>query len=98
MLIGTPAWKKKRYNDDWRPGDTANMAFGQGYVGVTPLQMACFMASLARGQTYTKPTLLHVEGRAPQRSEPIGISAENYRALLEGMESIRRCIDENSRS
>ena len=86
MLIGTPAWKKKRYNDDWRPGDTANMAFGQGYVGVTPLQMACFMASLARGQTYTKPTLLHVEGRAPQRSEPIGISAENYRALLEGME------------
>jgi penicillin-binding protein 2 len=49
-------------------------------------RMACFMASLARGQTYTKPTLLHVEGRAPQRSEPIGISAENYRALLEGME------------
>jgi penicillin-binding protein 2 len=86
MLIGNPAWKKKRYNDDWRPGDTANMAFGQGYVGVTPLQMACFMASLARGQTYTKPTLLHVEGRAPQRSEPIGISAENYQALLEGME------------
>jgi len=86
MLIGNPAWKKKRYNDDWRPGDTANMAFGQGYVGVTPLQMACFMASLARGQTYTKPTLLHVAGRAPQRTEPIGLSAENYRALLEGME------------
>jgi len=86
MLIGNPAWKKKRYNDDWRPGDTANMAFGQGYVGVTPLQMACFMASLARGQTYTKPTLLHVAGRAPQRSEPIGISAENYQALLQGME------------
>ena len=88
MLIGNPAWKKKQKKDDWRPGDTANLAFGQGYVGVTPLGMACFMASLARGQTYTKPTLLHVEGRAPQRSEPIGISAENYQALLEGMERV----------
>jgi penicillin-binding protein 2 len=88
MLIGNPAWKKKRYGDDWRPGDTANMAFGQGYVGVTPLGMACFMASLARGQTYTKPTLVHQEGRAPQHSDPIGISAENYQALLDGMERV----------
>jgi penicillin-binding protein 2 len=88
MLVGTPEWKRQKKNEAWFPGDTANMAFGQGYVSVTPLGMACFMASLARGQTYTKPTLLHQEDRPPQRSDPIGISGENYRALLDGMELV----------
>jgi penicillin-binding protein 2 len=88
ILIGTPQWKKKSVGDDWRPGDTANMAFGQGYVAVTPLQMACLVASLARGETYTKPLILHQENRPPQRTEPIGISVGDYQALIEGMQRV----------
>ncbi|MBI5380457.1 MAG: peptidoglycan glycosyltransferase [Opitutae bacterium] len=88
MIVPDPAWKKKTKGESWFDGDTANLSFGQGYVEVTPLQMACFMASLARGETHTRPTLIHEENRPPQRSAPIGLSAENYRALIDGMELV----------
>ncbi len=88
MIVPDAAWKKKTKGEPWYPGDTANFSIGQGDMQVTPLQMACFLASLARGQTQTTPTLLHQAGRPPQRSEPIGLPAEQYQALIEGMERV----------
>src|SRR5208283_3646965 len=44
MLIPDPAWKKRVRDEAWFAGDTANMAIGQGDVGVTPMDMACFVA------------------------------------------------------
>ncbi len=85
-LIPDPAWKKERYGQSWVPGDTANMSIGQGFILVTPLQMATFTASVARGQTRTTPFITHDPERPTQRTEPIGISPANYAALLEGME------------
>ncbi len=86
MLIPDPAWKQKRENEAWFGGDTANMSIGQGFIVVTPLQMACVVASLARGETATRPTLLHDPHRRPQHSEPLGLTPAQYAALLEGME------------
>lgn len=85
-LVPDPAWKKEYGAGSWFPGDTANLSIGQGFLLVTPLQMATFTASVARGQLHTEPTLVHVPDRAPQRTAPIGLSAENYAALLQGME------------
>jgi penicillin-binding protein 2 len=86
MMIPDPAWKLRERDARWFPGDTANMSIGQGDVSVTPLQMACFTASVARGEVFTKPTLLHRPGAAPQRYESIGLTTEQRAALLEGME------------
>jgi len=69
----------------WFPGDTANLSIGQGDTLVSPLQVACMVASLARGETQTKPTLLHDPNRPTQRTEPIGLSAEDYQAVMQGM-------------
>jgi penicillin-binding protein 2 len=46
-LIPTQKWKKRIYNEDWYPGDSANMAIGQGFILTTPLQMATVVASVA---------------------------------------------------
>jgi penicillin-binding protein 2 len=82
-----PAWKRKRARDEaWTPGDTANMSIGQGDVQVTPLVMACFAASFARGELWTKPTLIHDPNRPPQHTEPIGLSGSQRAAILKGME------------
>ena len=86
MLVPDPEWKLRNRNERWMPGDTANTAIGQGFLGVTPLQMACFVASLARGETTTKPTLLHNPARPAQHSEPIGLTAAQHDALIRGME------------
>ena len=86
MLIPDPEWKKRKRDENWTPGDTANMSIGQGDVQVTPLLLACFAASFARGETWTRPTLLHDPNRAAQHTEPIGLSQHQRAAILKGME------------
>ncbi|ACB77873.1 peptidoglycan D,D-transpeptidase FtsI family protein [Opitutus terrae] len=86
MLVGDPEWKKRERDEAWFPGDTANMSIGQGFLGVSPLQMACVTASFARGQLRTKPSLLHDPQRTQQRSEPIGLTTQQYAAMMRGFE------------
>jgi len=86
MIIPDPAWKKARTGEGWVPGDTANMAIGQGFVLLTPLQMACFAASVARKETFTQPTLEHRAEPRAQHNESIGLTNLQYSALLDGME------------
>jgi len=86
MIIPDPTWKKAAGRGGWVPGDTANMAIGQGDVQVSPLQMACFTASVARKQTFTRPTLEHHSVPSIQNNEPIGLTNLQYTALIDGME------------
>lgn len=87
MFVPDNAWKERTKGEKWYPGDTANMAIGQGFVLSTPLQMACFTASVARGEVYTQPTLIHDPNRPPQHTEPIGLTPAQRLALFEGMEA-----------
>lgn len=86
-LVPDPAWKKDRQNAGWYPGDTANFSIGQGYLLVTPLQMAAFTASVARDEVTTRPTLLHRPNRPAQHSERSGLNQAQYAALIAGMEA-----------
>jgi penicillin-binding protein 2 len=86
MIIPDPAWKRRVRDENWNPGDTANMSIGQGDVQVTPLEMACFAASFARGELTTKPTLLHDPHHPAQHTEAIGLTGAQRAAILKGME------------
>ncbi len=88
MIIPDPDWKRRVVHESWVGGDTAQMAIGQGFVDVTPLQMACFMASVARNEIWTQPTILHDPNRPRQHTEPIGLTPAQRAALLEGMEQV----------
>jgi penicillin-binding protein 2 len=56
--IPDTAWKMKRYRQPWFPGETLSVAIGQGYVTVTPLQMANMMAAVANGGKLYRPRLV----------------------------------------
>jgi penicillin-binding protein 2 len=86
-LVPDPDWKKDRQEARWYPGDTANFSIGQGYLLVTPLQMAAFTASVARDQIATTPSLLHDPNRPPQNSPRTGLTGPQYAALVAGMEA-----------
>lgn len=87
MLVPTREWKKENQGLAWFPGDTANFSIGQGFLRVTPLQMACFTAAFARRETRFKPTIIYDPYRQVSPSKrDIGLSDHDYNLVLHGME------------
>jgi len=56
--IPDTAWKMKRFRQPWYPGETVSVAIGQGYVTVTPLQLANMMAAVANGGKLFRPRIV----------------------------------------
>jgi penicillin-binding protein 2 len=88
MFVPDPAWKLARRDERWFPGDTANVSIGQGDLALTPLQMACFTASFARGETLTPPSLVHDPARLRLHTPEIGLPEAGRAAMLAGMEAV----------
>ena len=57
-IMPTPAWKQKVKRESWLPGETISAAIGQGFVTVTPLQMASMMATVANDGVNYRPRLV----------------------------------------
>jgi penicillin-binding protein 2 len=61
-VVPSPQWKKKQFSraEDqvWFPGETINTGVGQGYVLVTPTQLASAAATMAARGARFKPRLL----------------------------------------
>ncbi len=63
--VPTPEWKAQYFKDapeeaQWQGGDMTNMAIGQGYVLVTPLQIAAGYCGIARGEIWRPHVLKEV--------------------------------------
>ena len=92
MIIPDREWKKKTYGQPWFPGDTVNVSIGQGATRVTPLQMACFTASLARGQLKTVPKIIK-DSKHQIDSQPIPVKEEYLQAIYQGM---KRAVEQGT--
>lgn len=57
-LMPGEAWKRQRFKEPWYPGDTINVGIGQGFLGVTPMQVALFAMATANGGRVYRPHLL----------------------------------------
>lgn len=92
LVVPTKDWKRETVGAGWVPGDTANTAIGQGFLLATPLQMATVIASIARGETRTRPTLRALTGEEAQQldhgGEPMGLTLSQRAELWEGMERV----------
>jgi len=51
-------WKLKKFNKPWYQGETLVSAIGQGYVSVTPIQIAMMTAAVANGGAILKPNIV----------------------------------------
>lgn len=89
VLVPDRQYKKDNFLGSWTMGDTANTSIGQGYLLQTPLQMACFISSLARKETRTKPSItreiLGATDATYHNAKPLPISDENYKVIVEAM-------------
>lgn len=101
-LMPTTAWKKKAFRQRnmqvWFPGETVIAGIGQGFMLVTPLQLAHATATVAaRGQRF-RPTLLRgsrdpatgaIEYEAPTPLPPVPEQDRaRWDAIIEGMHGV----------
>jgi penicillin-binding protein 2 len=85
--IPSSFWKKEVLKENWYLGDTYNLSIGQGYVGVTPLQMAMVTSVFANGGFLCQPQLLKVQSAKikDQRCKKLPISQKTLTFIREGM-------------
>ncbi len=98
-LLPTTAYMNRRYGPSgWTRGFLPSLGIGQGELGVTPLQMACYAMVLANQGMYHQPHAVRV---VIQKEEPridtltfqsrrLNVSAETWRIVREGM---RRAVE-----
>ena len=93
-IMPDPEWKLATYGDGWASGDSVNMAIGQGFVAVTPLQILNMLAAVGNGGTLYRPQVVYQIGEgggAPSetlKSEVIGqvpVSEEQLAVIQESL-------------
>jgi penicillin-binding protein 2 len=69
-FLPTPEWKQRTQAMIWLGGDTLNISIGQGYLLVTPIQMANVIAMIVNEGKVFRPHVLK-EVRDPQNGDLI---------------------------
>lgn len=78
------AWKLRKHKQDWTSADTLNTSIGQGYLLVSPLQLALAAARIASGRALD-PFLLMEDGK-PAGALPF--PAEHLAIVRSGMDEV----------
>ncbi|MBT3559341.1 MAG: penicillin-binding protein 2 [Rhodospirillales bacterium] len=92
-LVPSPEWKLAEIGTSWQKGETVILGIGQGYILVTPLQLAVMTARLANGGIAVTPHLTrqvisteNTDEQPPTRDfESIGLVPEHLDIVTDGM-------------
>jgi penicillin-binding protein 2 len=91
-LLPSREWKRDRKNQAWYPGETVITGIGQGYLQVSPLQLARATATLANKGKVVTPFLVdkivgpHETRPGPEiHKDTIPLKPNNVNTVIEGM-------------
>ena len=83
--IAGPEWKMRRFKTQWVNGDTVNYSIGQGYMLMTPLQIARVYAAIANGGKLVTP---HLNQKGYKTPEDIGITPSKLAIVQKGLDYV----------
>ena len=70
-LVPDTTWKRRVYNDRWYFPETMDFAIGQGFLNMTPVQLAQVYMAIANGGTIYRPWLVRavvdLDGQVKER-------------------------------
>ncbi|MET1023464.1 MAG: penicillin-binding protein 2 [Pseudoxanthomonas sp.] len=97
-IVPSPAYKMKSRKEAWYPGDTVNIAIGQGDWKVTPLQLVRAVSGIADGQLRTPHLVIDQRHGFDQPwqpttrgpTKPISDNPANVQWVREGMKDTMR--------
>ncbi len=93
-VVPDPQWKEQNIGEPWYTGDAVNMGIGQGFMLVTPLQIANAYSSIAGGGVLRKPLLIKkvaepggavAQEFAAEQIAPLPVSSSTIDAVREGL-------------
>jgi penicillin-binding protein 2 len=94
-LVPSRSWKKAVLGQPWTSGEDLNAGIGQGYLLVTPLQLATQAARIANGGFAVRPHLARdrIDGhqhepRPLQEFPSLGISQASLQLVFDGMVAV----------
>lgn len=97
-LLPSREWKRRVRKENWYPGETLNAGIGQGYLTMTPLQLATVTSRLAMRGGGFRPHLLHATQDAvsgavtavrPEALAPIRLrDAGAWERIIHSMEDV----------
>jgi penicillin-binding protein 2 len=93
-IIPSRDWYMKTHGKSWPQGETLNAGIGQGFIVISPLQLATMIARFANGGRAVVPHLTRrVGGKRPEDApnQPfpsLGIKQASLDAILRGMAAV----------
>jgi len=81
--VPDPAWKLKKYKEQWTVADSLNASIGQGYVLANPMQLAVMASRIASGRSLS-PRLI-VNRRYPPQGGDLPIDPEHLKIVRDAM-------------
>ena len=84
-LIPDKEWKEKRFGEKWQKGETVIAGIGQGYVQVTPLQLAVMTSRVANGGYEVSPSFTKLSLKEKGKIKKLPISRKNLDIVKQGM-------------
>ena len=84
-LIPDEAWKLKRFGTKWQKGESVIAGIGQGYVLVTPLQLATMLSRVVNGGYEVSPTFQKLNLKEKDKIRKLAISKNNIDLVKQGM-------------
>lgn len=100
-VVPSKQWKMKTFGQSWFDGDTINLAIGQGFTSITPIELAQFVSSVVNSGVAYKPymvkevrsqdNLVIVKKNERTKLREVPLTASTVTAVTTGM---RRAVQE----
>lgn len=96
-IIPDRIWKEKRFKTKWQQGETVIAGIGQGYVLVTPLQLAVMLSRVVNGGYEIVPHFTKFSLKEKETIKKLPISAKNLDIVKKGMFDVVNSEDGTAR-
>ena len=96
-LVPSTEWKRKNRGEPWYPGETISVAIGQGFLSVTPIQMAKVVSIVATNGQVVRPRLLkatrlrrtgNLKEESLSSTQQLPISPTTFSKIKEGLVAV----------
>ena len=91
-IMPSRQWKIEKRGSAWFDGDTINMSIGQGFMLVTPIQLALMTGIIANKGKFMSPQLIKAVNSIPTKSQllntPFQIQDEHWKYIHNAMANV----------